>query len=72
MTLARAELEERIVQVLRQAGVHPLSLPQIQEHLVKGGFGFSDGLAVRDAVWQLIRKRQADLTPRRYVRIIGS
>ncbi len=66
-TAQRAELEKLILDILRGAA-KPLSLPQLESALVASGQGPFDTFDVRNAVWQLVNKGQADFTPRRYVR----
>jgi hypothetical protein len=68
---ALTPLEEQILALLRETNEGPLSLRQIEDGLAGRGFGALDTFAVRDAVWSLIRKRQADFTPRRYVKAVG-
>jgi hypothetical protein len=71
MSSGSAQLEERIVAILHSAGEEALSLRQIEERLAEQGYQATDAFAVRDAVWGLITKRQADFTPRRYVKAVG-
>lgn len=71
MSLTLSPLEEQIVTILREARGEALSLPQIEERLAAAGNGPVDTFDVRNAVWQLIHKRQADFTPRRHVRALG-
>jgi hypothetical protein len=72
MSAVLTHLEEAIVSILGKANGEPLSLRQIEEHLVQQGSKITDDFMVRDAVWSLIRKQRADLTPRRLVRATGA
>jgi hypothetical protein len=68
-TTQREELENLIVAVLREAP-KPLTIPQLHEKLEEHlADKFSiDTFDVRDAVWRLIARQQAQFTPRRYVK----
>lgn len=59
------DLEDRILTIL-QSEAKPLSLPQLEERLDKK----YDTFDVLRAVRHLIRKGQADYTPRRYVTVV--
>jgi len=72
MSTTLTQLEEQIVTILREANGEALSLPQIEQRLIAAGFGPVDSFVVRDAVWGLIGKRQADFTPRRYVKAVNA
>ena len=70
MSAAPTQLEEHIVTVLREANGQPLPLRDIEERLRVAGLGPFDTFAVRDAAWHLIMSGRADLTPRRYMKLV--
>jgi hypothetical protein len=72
MSAELTELEQKIFVILEEAAKEPLSLREIEERLGRNGNGVPDSFEVRDAVWSLIRKQRADLTPRRLVRAVGA
>lgn len=57
--------ERRIVTVLRR-GHRPYAPIELEELLQKDGLS---GIAVRDALWRLLERRDVELTPRREVRL---
>jgi hypothetical protein len=72
MSAALSALEEGIVSILQQAPTEGLTLPDLVTRLREAGFPSADTAQVRSAVWQLIHKRKADLTPRRLVTAVAS
>src|SRR5262245_48153140 len=64
-------LEEQILSILRSAPAEGLSLLELVQKLKQMGETSAETHVVRDAVWQLIHKRQADFTPRRLVALVS-
>lgn len=72
MSSATAPLEDQVLEILKEAHGQPLSLSEIAVKLGGRGYPQKDTVAVREAVWNLIRQGKADLNPRRHVLAIGT
>jgi len=64
--------ETQVFEILKEAQGEPLSLSDIAEKLRVKGFPQRDTVAVREAVWSLLRQGKADLNPLRHVLLVGS
>ena len=64
-------LEDRIVRLLHEAAGKELSLREIEQKLQEESKQRLDTFDVRDAVWRLIDKGQADFTLLRDLKAVG-